>query len=285
MGTSQSSNGSPSGVPMVPPWVPDVDDQADGAEGNSENHGENGQASEEQDGNIEPQNSSNKIEIAPAGRFRSARRNLNLFAKHGDSSSMKRGVGQYFKKGYGGSKAAVRRFGGTISTGGSLYSALSGVSSGDTVQGFNPSDLANSSSEEIVDQLIEVIRPIDGTQDTEASRQAIQTAFSELLAMDESIDLLNLTPENCLLVTERFIADDVFRRLELDVGKSIQKNAPSIITALGRLREVKNYIRQTVAASFRKLENAGNSPSSTTIRNTIKSVLSDTFSIFEEYIQ
>ena len=24
MGTSQSSNGSPPGVPMVPPWVPDL---------------------------------------------------------------------------------------------------------------------------------------------------------------------------------------------------------------------------------------------------------------------
>lgn len=283
MGTSQSSSGSPSGVPMVPPWVPDIeseeDDSAEVGKGSDSEDPENGQTDKNDQGQ-EDQN-----EIAPSARFAGARRNLNSYSKHGDSSSMKKGVGYYIANGYGGSKSAVRRFGGTVSTGGVLYSVLSKTSSGQTVEGFDVNDLSDKSSTQIVDRLIEVIRPIDGTQDTEASRNAIQTAFSELLAKDENINLLNLTEEDRLFVTERFVADDVFRRLELDVGKDIHANAPNITSAFSRLREIKNYIRQTVASSFRKIKNSGNRISSTSIRSTIKKILSDAFTVFEDYLQ
>lgn len=279
MGTSQSSKGSPSGVPMVPPWVPDVDSDESSSPNNPHQPDESNSDDQKDGAPLKP------TTIAPARRFGSARRSLNVFAKSGDSSSMKKGVGQYIKQGYGGGKTAVKRFGGTISTGGALFSALTGASEGAAYKDFNPNDLKSGSSQEIVDRLIEVIRPIDGTQDAEACRNAIQTAFSELLAKDETLDLLNLSQENCVFVTERFVADDVFRRLELDVGKNIRDNAPSANSALGRLREVKNFIRETVAASFRKIQDTGKTVSDSTILNVIRTALADTFSVFEDYIK
>ena len=65
MGTSQSSNGSPSGVPMVPPWA-------------------------------EP-----NAPISESGRFGSAKRNLGEFIGNGNKGSMQRGIGQYIKKDMG----------------------------------------------------------------------------------------------------------------------------------------------------------------------------------------
>ncbi len=67
-----------------------------------------------------------------ASRFQSrlARRFLGQieiwdYARSGDGASMCRGLGQYVKKGYGGSPTAARRMGGTAQTAQSLYSALS----------------------------------------------------------------------------------------------------------------------------------------------------------------
>lgn len=279
MGTSQSSKGSPSGVPMVPPWVPEVDVETNDNEEEQLDEYKGNDKKEIDEADIAtPQ-------IAPRGRFKLANQNLNSYSKYGDSDSMKKGVGHYVKQGYGGASGAVRRFGGSIAAGAALFSALNEVSKGESVGGFSLRDLRSKSTKEIVDILIDVVRPVDGTQDAEAGRSAVQTALSELLSQDENIDLLNLTEEQCLFVTERYIADDIFRRIQLDVGKNVQDNAPTISSAVARLREIKNYIKQTVAVAFRKTQNALESINSTRIKSILKSALTETFSVFEEYIQ
>lgn len=278
MGTSQSSKGSPSGIPMVPPWVPNVG--SDDSSG-----GNDAQNDESQPDQNENQSDQDRNDIAPPSRFGATRRNLNSFSKHGDSSAMKRAVGQYFQRGYGGGKTALKRFGGTISTGGALYSALSSVKSGEAYYGFDPLKLSSNSPQEIVDKLIEVIRPIDGTLDAEASRNAIQTACSELLTKDENIDLLNLSEENCLFITERFVSDDIFRRFELDLGKDIRKNAPTPSAEIGRLREIKSYITQVVSQSFKGIKDTNIKISETNIRSIVRTALEQSIFVFEEYIK
>lgn len=298
MGTSQSSSGSPSNVPMVPPWVPEVDqpqpsnneESNDTMDSETEDSETDKSSDESENGNDDQSKSTPLAEndiviVAPRGRFGGAKRHLNSFAKHGDSASMKRGVRQYITKGYGGANSAVKRFGGTIITGGAIFSTLSSVSRGEGVENFNPKDLANKSSQEIVDTLIEVVRPVDGTQDTEASRNAIKEAFSQLLAKDENKNLLKLSEEDCLFVTECYISEDVFRRFELDVGVNIHKNSPSITTALGRLEEIHSYIRQTVASNFRKFKESVKNLTSKSIVGIIQTALTDSFMVFEEYIQ
>ena len=49
----------------------------------------------------------------------------------------------------------------------------------------------------------------------------------------------------------------MYRRAALDIGKTIQDKAPTAAVGLARLKEVKDYIKQTVAAAFRKLRDAG----------------------------
>lgn len=66
MGTSASSKGPGSGVPLVPPWVED------------------------------------NPEVAEPSRFKAARINLGKFAKNGSEDSLGRGLGYYSKNGLGG---------------------------------------------------------------------------------------------------------------------------------------------------------------------------------------
>src|SRR5690349_18932905 len=114
MGTSQSSDGSPPGVPMVPPWVPTPppldkpplptpDDQ--------------------QKSSTPPPMPS--VPLAPAGRFTGARKSLGGFARTGNAAAMRRGLGHYIRSGYGGAPTAANRFGGTAATANTLYHALS----------------------------------------------------------------------------------------------------------------------------------------------------------------
>jgi hypothetical protein len=301
MGTSASSNGPGGGVPLVPPWVPPVPPiplmppvppispppggQGAGP-GNSD--GQNGQApaspNPQQTAQTQPS------PMAPAGRFQGARLNFGKFAGGGGGGAggrhMRRGLRDYVRKGYGGRQTAVKRFGGTASTAGNLYGALSNVAGGQAAAPGSPLDpalLAGRSAREVMDAIVEAVRPADGTQDGEASRTAIKDALSELLTMFPEADLLNLTEEQRATSIERFVAIDVYQRTMLDIGKDIQAKAPRATVALARMKEVKEYIKQTVAAAFRKLRGAGHRVTTGRVNQVVHAALDETFKVFEEY--
>ena len=286
MGTSQSSKGPTGGVPMVPPWVPDAvpaDSPAD--QGNAPQ-----EAAEPTPANPpQHQPSAPSVPaIAPAGRFAGARRNLGSFARTGDTGEMRRGVGQYVRSGYGGAGTASGRFGGTASTAAALHGALSSVSAGQVPaagSGLDPALFAGRSAREVIDAIVQAVRPPDGTQDAEASRAAIRDALSELLTKFEQADLLNLSAEQRDFVIERFVAMDVYRRFVLDLGKTIQDKAPSAAAGLARLKEVKDYVKETVAATFRKLRDAGRSLSSGRVKEIVRSALRETMQVFEAFAE
>lgn len=286
MGTSQSSSGSPSGVPMVPPWVPDIPLAPAPAEGAPPDAPpEPGDATSPASPPAEPRQ---PIPIAPARRFLGANRNLGDYARSGDGASMRRGLGQYVKKGYGGSTTATRRMGGTAQTAQALYSALSGGQGNPATATGSPLDpalTAGRSADEVMDAVVEAVRPVDGTQDAEASRTSIKDALSEVLNQFPDADLLNLQPEQRELAVERFVAGDVFRRIDLDIGRTIREKAPNAAAGLGRLKEVREYVRETVSASFRQLREAGQRLAAGRITQIVQSAIRETFQVFEGYVE
>ncbi|HEY9685148.1 MAG TPA: Qat anti-phage system associated protein QatB [Oculatellaceae cyanobacterium] len=276
---------------MVPPWVPDVESPIAGG---------GALDAEQQDGIITSPASSApsaavipENPIAPAGRFGNARRSLGEFGRSGNSGAMRRGVGRYIQGGYGGRGTATRRFGGTARTADALYSALGGTSGGAGTssalpQTAAPQDvvLTNSrSADDVMDAVVEAIRPVDGTQDGEASRAAIKDALSELLTKFPEADLLSLDEAQREFAIERYVAADVFRRFDLDVGQSIKDKAPTAKIALARLKEVRDYIKETVSAAFRGLRSAGQKLAGGKIANIVRSALDETFKVFEGYAE
>ena len=143
--------------------------------------------------------------------------------------------------------------------------------------------MTGRSADEIMDAVVEAVRTVDGTQDTEASRSAIKDALAEALTRFPYADLLNLEEQQREFVIERYVTADVFRRFDLDLGKTIRYKATSAATGLGRLKEIRDYIRETVAASFRKLRNAGQQMVVGRITQIVQSALNETFQVFEEY--
>ncbi|HYT88944.1 MAG TPA: Qat anti-phage system associated protein QatB [Gemmataceae bacterium] len=268
---------------MVPPWVPDAapDDVPDGVDDNASDQ----QAADTPNA---PAASPQPAPVAPPGRFGPSRSSLGHYARSGSTDDMRRGLGHYVGKGLGGSGTAVRRFAGTARTAGTLYGALSSAASGQAAapgSPFDPALLAGRTAREIMDAAVEAVRPTDGTQDAEASRQAIRDALSELLNRYPDADLLNLSEDQRVFAIERFVAVDVFNRFRLDVGKAIQDKAPTIAAALARFKEVKDYIKETVSAAFRHVRAAGQALNVRRITLLVSRALAETFQVFEDYLQ
>jgi hypothetical protein len=272
---------------MVPPWVPPLPPASPNLPQDGDGAGQDGQSPTAPNQSVPQQPAqAQSSPIAPAARFGGARLNLGKFGRGGNRRYMQRGLRDYVRKGYGGRATAVRRFGGTAATAGVLYGALSGVAGGQAAAPRSPLDpaiLAGRSAREVMDAIVEAVRPSDGTQDAEASRAAIKNALSELLTMFPDADLFNLTEDQRGTAIELFVALDVCQRAMLDIGKAIQGKALTALVGLSRLKEVKEYVKQTVAVAFRKLHSAGHRVTTGRVNEVVRAALEETFKVFEEY--
>jgi hypothetical protein len=183
--------------------------------------------------------------------------------------------------GYGGAGTMSRRLGTVSTTARSLSRALDPSA---TDSGLDRALLAGKSAEEIIDAVVETARRPDGTLDAEASREAIRDALSDLLGEHSEVDLLNLSDAQREFVIERYAAHDVYRRFALDVGKHLVDKAPNATIGLARLKQARNYIRQTIAESFRLLREAGQSMTTANVRATVTSALAGSLAVFEGYL-
>jgi hypothetical protein len=151
--------------------------------------------------------------------------------------------------------------------------------------GLDPVLLAGKSADEVMSAVTEAVRPVDGTQDAEAQRASIRDSLSEVLTRFPDADLLNLNPEHREFAIETFTAFDVVHRFELDVGKTIYEKSPNATAALARLKEARDYIKETISAAFRKLKEAGKTLTTGRIKHVVKDALQETFEVFEGYIK
>jgi hypothetical protein len=266
---------------MVPPWVPDVPSQGgqQGTEGTSPNS---------DPPTSQPLVNTNPTTLAPRGRFGGANRSIGEFAKSGDRRSMQKALGHYVRKGYGGHSTATKRMGNTIVTASALYSVLTPNSADPNIQpggALDPVLLSGKSSDEVMDALVDTICPVNGTQDAEISRNSIKDALSDVLEQFPDANLMEINQQQREYAIEKFVAMDVFRRIDLDIGKTVREKAPSFKEALGRLKEIKSYVSETVSESFRTVRNEGKSFVGEKINEIIASAISETFQVFEGYVQ
>jgi hypothetical protein len=280
MGTSRSSPGAPPNVPLVPPWVPPHIPPTD------KDAAPPDPAAPQQ---TPPPSASPPapMPLAPAGRFGPARASLGRFAGSGTRREMQRGLGHYIHKGLGGSQRGAQRLGSVARTAGALHNALAPAAGGQgaTVTApLDPAVLRGRSADEIMDAVVEAVRPVDGTQDAEADRNAIKDALSQLLDQFPNADLLNLDETQRAFAVERFVAVDIFNRVCLDIAKAVKDKAPTAAVALTRLREIKNYIRETVSAIFRRIQTTNTALTARRVAAIVNQTIQETFQVFEGFL-
>lgn len=267
---------------MVPPWADPAEDA--GGAPDASGDGEDA-ASGDGDDNSTPSAPPPPTPMAPPGRFGGARRSFGSFSNSGSSDDMRRGLGHYVSKGYGGASTATRRMGKTTQIAGGLSSALSGGGAGgDTTLSATIDELRGKSAREIIDGIVDAVAPVDGSQDAEASRESVREVLAELVEERPDADLLELDEASRDLVVERFVATDVYRRIALDIGKKIQDAAPNASAGLQRLRQVKDFVRETVRNAFEEVRSKTGS-AATDVAKISRDALNATFAVFEGYLE
>ena len=278
MGTSVSSKGPKGGCPLIPPWV-----ESEVSSVPSEKPKEKPETKE---GTEKPKAQPQK---APDRRFSGARSSLGRFAsRSGDHEALGRGLGHYSATGLGGSRNAALRMSGGARKAGALYSMLSGGGGGrkgaTPLPGLSSKELAGKSSKEIADIIIEHLCPIDGTQDAEASRNAMSDALGEFIDAHPEADLTALSAEQAQEVTELFVGEDIYRRAVLDIGQSIHKNAPTAREALARLEEIRHFIKESVLTCFREDAASLRNLSAQQATSLVTTITESVFRVFESYL-
>lgn len=279
MGTSQSSSGPAAGVALVPPWAADLPFESEPESPST------GPSDTEPNDAADPPSDPVTSPVAIPGRFRDARRSLGSFARGGDTAALRRAVGHYVSSGYGGASTMGRRLAATSAT----ASRLGGVvTSGRSPDGTDLRDQVlayGADANRIVDAIVEAVRPVDGTQDAEASRRAVSDALSDLLKQYPDADLLALDAAQRDFVIERYTALDVYNRFALDMQRTVIEKAPNPTAALSRMKQIQAYIREQVAAGFRRVRERGATTTSQGVAAMVRSALAETLLIFEEYLR
>lgn len=296
MGTSASSRGPGSGpdIPIVPPWVDSppqqpapqppqpipTPEQSPTSPSPQAPQSPNPQVPPPQNPQPQPQ-----PEPSPPGRWRGVRTSLGKFGGGGDDRGrhLRRGLGHYSRSGMGGSGNAARRMGGSARTASVLHSALTALANGEPLPqelGIDPLVLVGLSPSEFADALVDAIRPIDGTQDAEATRDSVARALSDML--DQNADITSLTPQQVDQVTASTLGYDVALRIELDVGKAIIAKAPTKGDGLERLQEMKDYVREIVAAEYAEERARIGTVGRAAIERISRNAIQQAFEVFEE---
>jgi hypothetical protein len=176
---------------------------------------------------------------------------------------------------------------GTSRTAGRLHGVLDALRTGEALPpdvAIDPATLAGRDAREIGDAIAEAIQPSDGTLDAEASRDAIAQAISDLVEQTPGVDLTALAPEQIEFVVEGYVAYDLSHRIELDVGLAVQDKAPDAAAAVSRIEDMKAYVKQCVAASFRSARDRGQRLTRTSAASIASAVLEETFRVFADWL-
>ena len=76
-----------------------------------------------------------------------------------------------------------------------------------------------------------------------------------------------------------------FRKVFLDIGKKIQDAAPNAKAGLQRLRQVKEYVKETVKSSFKSIREKVGATSNDNVAKIARDSLKETFTVFEGYAE
>lgn len=270
MGTSSPTNGPNNSTPLVPTWldeptlVPPRPDQPD------IDPGDLGQSQPDDVQAPRPQ----IPEPLMSERFRSPRTGYSNYLRTRDSQRLGRSLGNYVRKGAGGTSNAIRRMGSALNVAGQTLNffrtALSdGV--GEALKNINLSHLEGQSVDLILSEVMDVLCPPGGPIDEAISRDA----FVEATLSIESLDGLN--SDQVKLVFIRFVARSIFGRILIDIGNNSISlpRSPSEVDAIQN--EVLTFINNVVEKAVEDVDLM----SAQNINQLVDSVYREAFKLME----
>ncbi len=246
MGTSTSSTGAGSGSPFDPPWLDSASGSIDSGQADALIAPGDGGA---EAGGGETAPPSEGPTLAPPARYQEARRLLTGFAKTGNGSDLRRGIGSFVRKGMGGSARAASRMQTTSTAAASLGGFLSALrDGGDSSISTWAESLKQRqlSASDIALEVVKKLVPGGGSIDEEAAKNAMELAISKLYEVTPDVDIFRLSDDQISNVMAYTIAFDVFNRVQLELGRVFEKLKYSARVVQERFSQALDYITTVV---------------------------------------
>lgn len=283
MGTSRSSSGPSSGVPLVPSWVnggTTQDLQSPAAQPDA------GAEPSQSTPSAEPlQNPQPISPVASQGRFSTARRLAGEFVRTGNTDSLGRALGSYARKGYGGSRNVTRRMSQASATSSKAYSILSGLADGSITPesiGIDREKLRDRPVSDVIDAIVDAICREDTTIDDVSSREAVNDALCDALNENPDMNLLSPTAEFIDNVWVRSFSYNVVEIVMKDIGSHIQKSTTGDHAKFNDIcRQVKEFIFERMRGLVEVKEKDGLKVNSKNCHSISEQVMRETFEIFD----
>ena len=258
MGTSTSSKGPGSGIPLDPPWLQPSTQEVD----------------------AQPQ-------LAPPKRFSNARRCLTEYIRTGDSQSLGRAIGHYSRTGMGGAKKLARRMQATASSANSIYNFFREVREGtdaslrawiDTLRNHQVP------TTDLVNHFVEKVLPLKGTLDEESCRASMDMALTELIASNENIDLFQLNDGEIWQLITLFVRNEACQRLNSDLGRKFEEVAIAPMEIVTRQETMRLYLLGELDAQIISAREMNEDQATENVDEIIRVAVENTFSVFEEML-
>lgn len=261
MGTSASSKGPGAGVSFDPPWLDDIDVPGQ----------------EIQNNNVNP-----AIGIAPKARFGSARRSMGEYVRSGSRDSARRSLGHYSKTGMGGAQNVARRMRTSTKTASNFFNTFRSLRDDTTFSlGEEISELKNRGADasEIIDAIVGHVCPKGGSIDEVSCRDSGSSALSEFMDQNPDADFSNLSDDQIWSLTAIYLGNEVFNRIQMDIGQAFEKQDVPYVDRVARLNDMREYIQSEIATQMDALRKTAdqNVDMNQLFQNTIK----NTFEVFE----
>ena len=287
MGTSTSSNGPKSNIPLDPPWLPPFE-PSNLPEENME-QGElpfplhDNELNEDLEDGLGSPNEMPHEGYAPTRRFKPARQELSNFAGTRDNAHLGKALGHYSRTGMGGAARVAHRMGHSANVAARAIAMFSGISSQSTHSDArwlrNLVD-TNASLDDIIDEIAQHLTPHIGTKDEDSCRNSLAEALLNLVDTNPNFDFSTPTPDQLKCFLESFLSHEIFNRVILDIGQGLERlnNSTSIIQIKEQIRE---YIQCEVIVSLERVWDSQTLLSLDATEQIIYETIKNTFIIFE----
>lgn len=293
MGTSASSKGPGAGVPFDPPWLDEICPPGSSGDmppvqSDNEITPPGDEITEPIQPSLFPSSDQPEQHIAPKHRFAGARRALGLFAKTGGRDDFKKAAGHYSRTGMGGARNVAKRLRTAATAGAHVYEILSSAR-----EGTNPvinewvSSLSNrdASVYDIANEIMRHAVPPGGSQDEVTCQESMDQALQDLIAEDETIDLLNMSDDRIWNLIESFIGYEAFSRLSLDIGGHLFEN-PELTPreCVERMNDMRDYLKADISAQIERTRENLTNVTTDRLQTILRNAIENTFKVYEEAI-
>lgn len=222
--------------------------------------------------------------IAPPRRFGSARRDLGVFIRTGNTSVLGRGIGHYSRTGMGGAANAASRMRASTSAGAGLFSFLQAARDGtDARIATWVQDLVsqNPTSEDVADAIVRELAPPGGSADEESLRDSMALAIAELIMLQPDIELLHMSDVDTWTLLQLFLGHEVCNRLEFDMGQFFESSRLDPALGVKRELEMRDFVKNEVGVQIAVLREKTPNPTKRQLDALVQDAVRMTFEVYE----